>query len=54
MKKLVVVFMAMFAVAFVSCNGNASKVDGTVNDSDSVVLNDTVIGDTLVQDTVAE
>lgn len=44
MKKLVFLFVScVMAMTFASCNGNASKCNTPANDSDSVVVDTTVV-----------
>lgn len=50
MKKLVFVFMAMFAMSFASCDSCSTESEATANDSDSI----TVVDTTLVVDSLVE
>ncbi len=51
MKKLVFAFAAIVAMSFASCGNNTNEAAG--NDSDTVVVEDTVAADTAAADTVA-
>ncbi len=52
MKKLAFLFVAASAISFVSC-GNGTQATETVQDSDTVVVEDTIVADTIVADTTA-
>ena len=51
MKKLVLMFVAIAAISFASCNGNSKPAANADSTADSVV--DSLAGDSLAGDSVA-
>ena len=51
MKKLVLMFVAIAAISFASCN-NGKTQQGPAQDTDTVAVVDTMAADTLVADTM--
>ena len=54
MKKLVLMFVAVAAISFASCNGNKTAQNAASTDSDSVQVDSTVADSAAADTTVAD